>query len=52
VPETGGHPLRDTLVNLLQHKQTLLLLDNFEHVAAAKADLVNLLERTPGLKIR
>jgi predicted ATPase/DNA-binding CsgD family transcriptional regulator/DNA-binding XRE family transcriptional regulator len=51
VQETGGQPLRDTVVNVLQHKQTLLLLDNFEHVAAAAADLVDLLEHTSGLKI-
>jgi predicted ATPase/transcriptional regulator with XRE-family HTH domain len=51
VHETGGQPLRDTLVSVLQHKQTLLLLDNFEHVAAAAANLVDLLEHAPRLKI-
>jgi predicted ATPase/DNA-binding CsgD family transcriptional regulator/transcriptional regulator with XRE-family HTH domain len=51
VHETGGQPLRDTLVNVLQNKQMLLLLDNLEHVAAAVPDLVDLLEHTPGLKI-
>src|SRR5215211_27944 len=51
VQEIGGQPLRDTLMNVLRQKQMLLLLDNFEHVAAAAADLVDLLEHTRGLKI-
>jgi predicted ATPase/DNA-binding CsgD family transcriptional regulator/transcriptional regulator with XRE-family HTH domain len=51
VHEIGGQTLRDTLVNVLQHKQALLLLDNFEHVTTAASDLVDLLAHAPGLKI-
>jgi DNA-binding SARP family transcriptional activator len=32
VPERPGHPLTDTLVDTLQPKQTLLVLDNCEHL--------------------
>jgi transcriptional regulator with XRE-family HTH domain len=51
IQEIGSQPLIDLLLNALQDKQMLLLLDNFEHVAAAAPDLAHLLENAPGLTI-
>jgi predicted ATPase len=41
----------DALADELRERQTLLVLDNFEHLAAAAADLVALLDRCAGLQV-
>ncbi len=40
-----------SLVSYLQNKQALLVLDNFEHVAAATSTVGELLAAAPGLKL-
>ncbi len=47
--EQGDRPLHDTLMASLRDKQLLLLLDNFEHVAAAAPLLAALLAACPHL---
>ena len=47
----AGRPLVESLVNYLQDKQLLLLLDNFEQVAAAAPSVSALLESGRCLKI-
>ncbi len=49
--ETAGRPLQDSLEAHLQHRELLLVLDNFEHVAAAAPRLASLLVSCPGLKL-
>ena len=49
--EMGNHSLLSLLRTVLQDKQFLLLLDNFEQVVTAAASLVELLEACPTLKI-
>jgi predicted ATPase len=44
-------PVRSALVTALQQAETLLVLDNFEHVLAAAPLLSDLLARCPRLKI-
>jgi predicted ATPase/DNA-binding NarL/FixJ family response regulator len=51
VREAGAQSLRDTLLNVLEQKQLLLVLDSFEHVAAAAPELAGLLEQASGLKL-
>ena len=51
VRETGHTPLLDTLAQAMRDKQMLLMLDNFEHVAAAAAIVVHLLQSCPQLKV-
>jgi predicted ATPase/DNA-binding CsgD family transcriptional regulator len=52
VPERPGQPLTDTLVDALRAKQTLLVLDNCEHLVAPVARLVDvLLDSCPNLRI-
>ena len=52
VPERPGQPLTDMLVDALRTKQTLLVLDNCEHLVAPAARLVDaLLDSCPNLKI-
>jgi predicted ATPase len=41
----------DALVEHLVERHTLLVLDNFEHLAAAAADLVSLLDRCAALQV-
>jgi predicted ATPase/class 3 adenylate cyclase len=46
------HPMVDSLVTYLRHKETLLLLDNVEHLILASADLAErLLGACPQVKI-
>ncbi len=48
----GGRSLDDTLVDALERKRLLLLLDNCEHVLGVVAELVTRLERAcPGLVV-
>jgi predicted ATPase/DNA-binding NarL/FixJ family response regulator len=49
--ETAGTPQVDALAAALHRAQTLLLLDNFEHVVAAAPLVSEILARCPGLKI-
>lgn len=48
--EEPGSPLQETLVNYLQDKQLLLLLDNFEQVQGAARQLAGILSACPSLK--
>lgn len=49
--ETGATPIANTLRATLRDKVLLLLLDNFEHVAAAAPKVAELLAWSPGLKL-
>ncbi|HMA33605.1 MAG TPA: tetratricopeptide repeat protein [Chloroflexia bacterium] len=51
VKETAGQPLSSSLQQALRPQQVLLVLDNFEQVAAGAALLAELLQAAPGLKI-
>ena len=48
--ETGEIPVRDSLVAALRQTETLLVLDNFEHVVVAAPLVSDLLAHCPGLK--
>jgi predicted ATPase/DNA-binding SARP family transcriptional activator/DNA-binding CsgD family transcriptional regulator len=52
VRERPGEPLTDTLAEVLRTEQTLLVLDNCEHVVEAVAPLVDvLLDSCPGVRV-
>ena len=52
VPEQGGRPVLETLVDQLRSKSLLIVLDNCEHVVAACAEMAErLLGAAPGLKV-
>jgi predicted ATPase/class 3 adenylate cyclase len=51
LPDAGGRPPRDRLVDHLRDRQHLLVLDNFEQVAAAAPLLGDLLREAPRLRI-
>ncbi len=51
LPDAGGRPLRDRLVDHLRDRQHLLVLDNFEQVAVAAPLLGDLLREAPRLRI-
>src|SRR5256885_11937380 len=51
IKEAGEQPVADLLKAYLQDKHQLLLLDNFEQVAAAAPRLADLLSGSPRLKI-
>jgi len=51
VREQGSQSLHDTLMASLRDKRVLLLLDNFEHVAAAAPLLAELLAACPTLRL-
>ena len=51
VPEVPGRPVMDALFGHLRDKQLLLVLDNFEQVAAAGAVVEELLTAAPGLRV-
>lgn len=48
--EHGGAPIAEVLRGFLRDKSLLLLLDNFEQVAAAAAQIAALLESSAGLR--
>jgi predicted ATPase/transcriptional regulator with XRE-family HTH domain len=48
--ESGEQPLREQLTTHLRDQEMLLLLDNFEQLAAAAPLVTDLLGRCPGLK--
>lgn len=47
----SGRPLAAALVDRLRGEETLLVLDNVEHVIAAAADIAELLSAVPTLKL-
>ena len=47
----SSQPMRDRLAEELRERHLLLLLDNFEHVPTAAADIADLLTVAPRLKI-
>lgn len=51
VREAGGQPLLEVLQAYLQHRQLLLVLDNFEQVVAAASLVASLLAQCSRLKI-
>jgi predicted ATPase len=52
VREASGCSLTDALVEHPEHKRTLLVLDNCEHLIGACAELVDVLLRScPNLKV-
>jgi len=50
VQEATNRPILDSLKEYLRDRQLLLVLDNFEHVLAAAAQVADLLSACPGLK--
>ena len=51
LPEQPGRSALETLASQLEGKQTLLLLDNLEHLLACASELSQLLERCPQLTL-
>jgi predicted ATPase/DNA-binding CsgD family transcriptional regulator len=51
VKESAGRPLLASLVGVLRDRSLLLLVDNFEHVAAAATTLAELVAACPRLKV-
>jgi predicted ATPase/DNA-binding SARP family transcriptional activator len=51
VQEVGGEELTETLGAALRDQELLLVLDNFEHVLDAAAQVGELLSAAPGLKV-
>ena len=49
--EVAGEQLFETLIGYLREKQMLLVLDNFEQVIGAAADVANLLRPCPDLRL-
>jgi len=49
--ESGSQPIADTLRAYLADKRLLLVLDNFEQIVAASAEVATLLEASPGLNL-
>jgi predicted ATPase len=47
----GARTLGDLVASHLADRQVLLLLDNFEHVAEAAADVAAMLDRGPGVRV-
>lgn len=50
IPEVAGRDVRDSLADHLRDKRLLLVLDNFEHLLGAAAELGDLLSAARGLK--
>jgi predicted ATPase/DNA-binding SARP family transcriptional activator len=51
IDEAPGQSVDDTLLAWLADRELLLVLDNFEHVMAARADLARLLANVPGARL-
>jgi predicted ATPase len=51
VTEQGSQPLRSVVATFLRHKHLLLVVDNFEQVAAAAPELAALLPACAGLRL-
>jgi predicted ATPase/class 3 adenylate cyclase len=50
VKEVGGRPLAEAVANFLRERELLLVLDNFEHVAEAAPQVIELVLEGPSLK--
>jgi predicted ATPase/DNA-binding CsgD family transcriptional regulator len=50
IEDVGPRPLRDRLRDALRHRRTLLLIDNFEHLAPAIPTVAELLADSPGVQ--
>lgn len=48
---TDGRTLRDGLVGILSRRPALILLDNYEHLTDASADILDLLTTCPTVKV-
>jgi predicted ATPase len=51
IPEDANKPILETLKEHLEHKQILLLLDNFEQITSAAPVLSELIAEAPGLEL-
>ncbi len=51
VPDTGTRPLPDVLKTSLRDRRLLLILDNFEQVIDAAAQVTDLMAHCPGLNV-
>ena len=51
IREAGSRPLLETVIEHLRERETLLVLDNFEHVAAAAGVVASLAENTPRVQV-
>ncbi|HVL65185.1 MAG TPA: AAA family ATPase [Actinomycetota bacterium] len=51
VREQGTRPVHDVLLEYLQAKDLLLILDNFEQISGAAADVADVLAGAPRLKV-
>ena len=51
IPESADRPLVESLEHALHHKHLLLVLDNFEHLAAAAPLVTSLLEAAPRVTV-
>jgi predicted ATPase len=51
VSDTGDRPVVERLIDHLQDRHLALVLDNFEHLVPAAADLTALLASCPGLQV-
>ena len=49
--ETGADPVLEIVKRFLKSRQVLLVLDNFEHVLPGAADVADLIESCPSLKV-
>ncbi|MFI5340262.1 MAG: tetratricopeptide repeat protein [Candidatus Methylomirabilales bacterium] len=51
IRENAARPVLESVMEALQHKHMLLVLDNFEQIVAAATVVVDLLATCPGLKV-
>lgn len=49
--DMGGTPVRERLIDALRQRQTLIVLDNVEHLLPAAPDLADLLRHCPTLTL-
>jgi predicted ATPase len=51
VKEAKGRTLGEGIVSLIGERNALLLLDNFEQIVSAAAEVARMIERCPGLRV-
>ena len=51
VRDSGDRSLKDAIIAALAHRNLLLVLDNFEQVSNASADLADILSRCPDIRM-
>ncbi len=51
IKDAGGRSLIDAIASVLRDEQVLLVIDNFEHVIDAAADIAEILSVTDGVRI-